>query len=351
MKSITVGKHNIGLSNPPFIIAEMSGNHNHSLNRALDIVDAAATAGCHAFKIQTYTADTMTIKCNNDDFLIRSKKNNWFQYNNLYKLYQTAYTPWEWHDPIFRRCQELGMIGFSTAFDEQSVDFLESLNVPLYKIASFENTDLPLIKKIASTGKPIIISSGMANVSEIFESTNTAREAGCEDLVVLKCTSSYPASPKDSNLLTIPHLQKLLNVLIGLSDHTLGIGVAIASVSLGARVIEKHFTLSRSEGGVDSEFSLEPLEMKMLVEEAERAYQSLGKIFYGISDDEKNNICYRRSVYAVEDIEKGEKLTIKNVRRIRPGYGLPPKFYEIVVGRKALYNIKCGTPITWSCIE
>ena len=351
MKSVSIGTYKIGDSFPPFIIAEMSGNHNQSLHRALKIVDAAAKSGCHALKIQTYTADTMTIDSDNEDFMIRSRENNWYSFKNLYKLYQTAFTPWEWHEPIFKRCQEHGMIGFSTAFDETAVDYLESLNVPMYKISSFENTDIPLITKVAKTGKPVIISSGMASVSELGESISSARNAGCEDIIVLKCTSSYPSTPKNSNILTIPHLSQLFDIVTGLSDHTLGVGVAIASISLGARVIEKHFTLNRSDGGVDSEFSLEPLEMQMLVEETKRAYQSLGKIYYGYTSDENNNLRYRRSVYAVENIKKGEKFSPSNIRKIRPGYGLPPKYYDIILGKKASIEIKRGKPISWSCIE
>jgi len=349
MKETKVGNQIVGKKHPPFIIAEMSGNHNQSLERALDIVEAAAKAGCHGLKIQTYTADTMTIDSDRDEFLINDEKSLWKGYS-LYKLYQEAYTPWEWHEPIFNRCKELGIIGFSTPFDESAVDFLESLDVPMYKVASFENTDIPLIEKIASTGKPMIISTGMATVSDLDETVRTARKAGCKDLVLLKCTSSYPSTPEESNLLTIPHLEKLFDVTVGLSDHTLGTGVALASIALGARVIEKHFTLNRTDGGVDSAFSMEPHEMKMLVEESVKACQSLGRICYGPTDKEKSSTRFRRSVFAVADIRKGEKFTEKNIRRIRPGNGLEPKYYSVIMGKSASQEIKRGTPINWEMI-
>ena len=266
-------QHFWGKDKKPFIIAEMSGNHNQSLERALKIVEVAAKTGVNALKIQTYTPDTMTIDKNDGEFLITDKNSLWTG-KSLYELYKEAYTPWEWHKPIFDKCKECGIFGFSTPFDFTAVEFLEEINVPFYKIASFENTDLPLIKKIAKTGKPIIISTGMTNVAELNDLVETAKENGCKDLVLLKCTSNYPATPDGSNLLTIPHMRKLFNCEVGLSDHTLGIGVAVASVALGATVIEKHFTLSRAEGGVDSAFSMEPAEMKQLVVETERAWQA-----------------------------------------------------------------------------
>jgi len=346
MKTINIDDHLIGKNYPPLIVAEMSGNHNHSLERALKIVEAAAKAGCNALKIQTYTADTMTIDSNQDEFMITDEKSLWRGYS-LHKLYQEAYTPWEWHEPIFKLCKELGIIVFSTPFDESAVDFLESLNVPIYKVASFENTDIPLIEKIASTGKPMIISTGMATVAELDETVRTARKAGCNDLILLKCTSSYPSTPEESNLLTIPHLEELFDVFVGLSDHTLGIGVALASIALGANVIEKHFTLSRAEGGVDAAFSMEPNEMKMLVDESMSAYQALGGVCYGPTEKEKNSLRFRRSIFAVTDIKKGEKFTEKNIRRIRPGHGISPKYYKRIIGKTATQNIKRGTPISW----
>lgn len=348
MSQIKLMQHEIGPQSKPFIIAEMSGNHNQSLERALEIVEAAAQAGAHALKIQTYTADTMTLNIENPDFKINDKNSLW-DGQNLYQLYQQAYTPWEWHKPIFDRAKELGMIAFSTPFDETAVDFLEELNVPLYKIASFENTDLPLIKKVASTGKPMIISTGMATLAELDELVKTATEAGCKDLVLLKCTSTYPATPENTNILTIPHMQQLFeNVQIGLSDHTIGIGVAVASVAIGATVIEKHFTLSRADGGVDSAFSMEPSEMKMLVEETERAWQSLGKVTYGPTDKEKASLKFRRSIYVCKDIEQGEPFTKENIKIVRPGYGLEPKYWDRVIGKISKKQIKAGTPLTFN---
>lgn len=348
MSQIKLMQHEIGPQSKPFIIAEMSGNHNQSLERALEIVEAAAQAGAHALKIQTYTADTMTLNIENPDFKIDDKNSLW-DGQNLYQLYQQAYTPWEWHKPIFDRAKELGMIAFSTPFDETAVDFLEELNVPLYKIASFENTDLPLIKKVASTGKPMIISTGMATLAELDELVKTATEAGCKDLVLLKCTSTYPATPENTNILTIQHMQQLFeNVQIGLSDHTIGIGVAVASVALGATVIEKHFTLSRADGGVDSAFSMEPSEMRMLVEETERAWQALGKVTYGPTDKEKASLKFRRSIYVCKDIEQGEPFTKENIKIVRPGYGLEPKYWDRVIGKISKKQIKAGTPLTFN---
>lgn len=335
--------------NKPFIIAEMSGNHNHSLEKALEIVDKAAESGVDALKIQTYTADTITIDKKDGEFFIADKNNLW-QGESLYSLYQKAYTPWEWHKAIFDRCKERGIIGFSTPFDFTAVDFLESLDVPFYKIASFENIDLPLIRKVAQTGKPIIASTGMASLAELSELVETAKSNGCTDLTLLKCTSSYPATPEGSNLLTIPHLQQLFDCKVGISDHTLGIGVAVASVALGSTVIEKHFCLSRAEGGVDSDFSLEPEEMKMLVREANAAYQALGKIAYGVSEQEKKSLQFRRSLYIVEDMKAGDIITEKNMRSIRPGLGLPPKYYDVLLGKKVKCDVKRGTALRWDMI-
>jgi N-acetylneuraminate synthase len=327
----------------------MSGNHNQSLERALAIVDAAAKAGAHALKIQTYTADTMTLDLDEGEFFISDPKNLW-QGKSLYKLYQEAYTPWEWHKTIFDRCRKLGMIGFSTPFDETAVDFLESLNVPFYKIASFENTDIPLIRKVAATGKPMIISTGMATVAELDETVRAARDAGCKDLVLLKCTSTYPASPENTNVRTIPHLRELFGCEVGLSDHTMGIGVAVASVALGASVIEKHFTLRRADGGVDSSFSLEPEEMHALVIESERAWQALGQVTYGPVETEKGSMAYRRSLYVVRDIQAGEVFTRENVRSIRPGHGLPPKYFDAVLGKPAKRSLAKGTALSWDMV-
>src|SRR5690554_2951003 len=334
---------------PPFIIAEMSGNHNKSLNRALAIVEAAAAAGAHAVKLQTYTADTMTLDLEEGEFFIDDPENLW-QGRSLYRLYQEAAIPWDWHEPIFKRCRELGMAGFSTPFDETAVDFLEGLAVPCYKIASFENTDLPLIRKAAATGKPLFISTGLATAGELDEVVGAAREAGCSQLVLLKCTSAYPALPEEANLLTIPHLRELFHCHVGLSDHALGIGTAVASVALGAVAVEKHLTISRKEGGTDADFSLEPAELKTLVVEAERARRSLGKVSYGPAPKERASLKHRRSLYVVRDIKAGEVLTPENLRAIRPGLGLSPKFHHLVLGKKVKEDIKKGTPLTWDLL-
>ncbi|OAT72390.1 pseudaminic acid synthase [Parageobacillus thermoglucosidasius] len=349
MNEIIVEGRKIGPNHKPFVIAEMSGNHNQSLERALEIVEAAAEAGVDALKIQTYTADTMTLNIENPEFKIEDPDSLW-NGNTLYQLYQQAYTPWEWHKPIFDRCRELGIIPFSTPFDETAVDFLEELDAPMYKIASFENNDIPLIKKVASTGKPMIISTGMATVAELDETVRAAREAGCKDLVLLKCTSTYPASPENTNILTIPHMRELFDCQVGLSDHTMGIGVAVASVALGATVIEKHFTLSRSDGGVDSAFSMEPDEMKALVIETERAWQALGEVKYGPTEKEKASLKFRRSIYVAKDMKAGEKFTKESLKIIRPGYGLPPKYYDLVLGKAVKKDVKKGTPLSWDIL-
>jgi N-acetylneuraminate synthase len=346
---ISIGSRLVGRGHSPFIIAEMSGNHNQSLERALAIVDAAAKTGVDALKIQTYTADTMTLNISEGEFFITDAGSLW-KGRSLYDLYQEAHTPWDWHKAIFDRCNELGIIGFSTPFDDTSVDFLESLDVPFYKIASFESTDLPLIRKVASTGKPMIISTGMASISELDETVRAAREAGCKNIVLLKCTSTYPATPESTNILTIPHLRELFQCEVGLSDHTMGLGVAVASVALGASVIEKHFTLSRTEGGVDSTFSLEPHEMEALVIEAGRAWQGLGTVSYGPTEKEKKSLVFRRSLYVTQDIKAGEAFNKGNLRAIRPGLGLPPKFIGQVLGRVARKDIKRGTPLSWDLI-
>ncbi len=349
MKEIVIEGRKIGKDNSPFIIAEMSGNHNQSLDRALEIVKAAAKSGAHALKLQTYTADTMTLNVNSGDFYINDPKSLW-NGNSLHKLYQKAYTPWEWHKSIFDKCKQLGLICFSTPFDETAVDFLEKLNVPCYKIASFENNHLPLIKKVAQTGKPIILSTGMASVSELEDAVSTIRQTGNEQIILLKCTSAYPATSADANIITIPHMRDLFNCQVGLSDHTLGIGVSVASVVLGATVIEKHFTLNREDGGVDSAFSLEPNDMNNLVVESERAWKSLGRITYGSTKNEKKSMQFRRSIYIANDVKKGEILTRENLRVVRPGFGLAPKYFEEILGRKVSCNIKKGTSIKWDMV-
>ena len=336
----------IGRNHRPFIIAEMSGNHNQSLKRAIAIVEAAARTGAHALKIQTYTPDTMTLDLDEREFYINDPKSLWAG-TSLYKLYGEAHTPWEWHKPIFGRARELGLIPFSTPFDDTAVDFLESLKVPCYKIASFENTDLPLIRRVAATCKPLIISAGMATVAELDESVRAAREAGCKDLILLKCTSTYPATAENTNILTIPHLRELFGCEVGLSDHTMGVGVSVASVALGATVIEKHFTLNRADGGVDSSFSMEPAEMAQLVCETERAWQALGQVSYGPTDAEQKSLQFRRSLYVVQDLRAGDVLTKHNVRAIRPGLGLPTKYLEMVLDKTVKKNVKRGTALMW----
>jgi N-acetylneuraminate synthase len=327
------------------VIAEMSGNHNQSLERALDIVDAAAHSGAHALKIQTYTAETMTIDIREREFFISDEKSLW-KGESLFDLYNKAYTPWEWHEAIFDRAKKHKLLAFSTPFDITAVDFLENLNVPCYKIASFENTDLPLIRYVAATGKPMIISTGMATFAELDETVEAARGAGCKDLILLKCTSTYPSTPDDSNILTIPEMRSRYGCEVGISDHTMGIGVSVAAIALGATVVEKHFTLQRSDGGVDSAFSMEPQEMAQLVVETERAWQALGKVQHGPTEKEKASLVFRRSLYVVADLKAGEKLTPANVRAIRPGNGIAPKFYDEVIGKTAKRDIARGTPLS-----
>lgn len=346
---LTIAGRSIGRDHPPFVIAEMSGNHNQSLERALEIVEAAARAGAHALKIQTYTPDTMTIDLDVREFLINDPTSLWSG-TSLYKLYGAAQTPWEWHKPIFDRARALGLVPFSTPFDSTAVEFLESLDVPCYKIASFENTDIPLIQRVAATNKPLIISTGMATVGELDDTVCAAREAGCKGLVLLKCTSTYPASAESTNLLTIPHMRQLFGCEVGLSDHTAGVGVSVASVVLGAVVIEKHFTLSRADGGVDSAFSMEPAEMAQLVAETRRAWEALGQESYGPIEAEQKSLQFRRSLYVVKDMKIGEVLTRDNVRAIRPGLGLPTKYLDQVLGRTVKQDVKRGTALRWEMV-
>jgi pseudaminic acid synthase len=341
MNDIKIGHITIGINHKPFVIAEMSGNHNQSLDRALQLVDAASEAGAHALKLQTYTADTITMK---GAHTINDANSLW-NGKELHDLYKEAYTPWEWHQAIFDRAKEKGMIAFSSPFDETAVDFLESLNVPLYKIASFENTHHPLLVKVAKTGKPVIVSTGVSSIADIDESVRVLRNNGCKDVILLKCTSTYPATPENTNLNTIPHLSQLHNCIVGLSDHTMGIGASVSAVALGARVIEKHFTLRRADGGVDSAFSLEPEELKSLVIETERAFLALGKIQYGVQKAEEKSIFFKRSIYVSEDIKAGEEFTEKNLRVIRPGDGLAPKYYFQILGKKASKNYLKGNPL------
>ncbi|CAE20281.1 N-acetylneuraminate synthase [Prochlorococcus marinus str. MIT 9313] len=344
-----IANRSIGVTKPPFIIAEMSGNHNQSLDRAFSIVEAAAHSGAHAIKLQTYTADSITLNVRGGDFEITDKSSLWYG-NNLHQLYSHASTPWEWHEPIFNHAKDCGLICFSSPFDEKAVDFLESLDTPAYKIASFENCHLPLIKKVAQTGKPLIISTGLASIAELDEAVKAARSAGCKDLALLKCTSSYPASPHNTNIRTIPHLASLFSCHTGLSDHTLGLGVSVASVPLGACIIEKHFCLSREDGGVDSAFSLEPSEFRDLVDNVERAWQSLGSIHYGPTDSEIKSLCFRRSIFISEDVSQGQILDESNLKIVRPNSGLHPRFYEIVLGRRAARSLSKGTPLSFDMV-
>jgi pseudaminic acid synthase len=343
--TIQIAGRSIGPDHPPFVIAEMSGNHNQSLERALAIVEAAVQAGADAIKLQTYTAETMTLDVRGGSFEINDPDSLWSG-QNLHDLYKQAYTPWEWHAPIMDRARELGLICFSSPFDETAVDFLLDLDVPAFKIASFENNHLPLIEKAASTGKPLIISTGMAEIDELYDAVSTAREAGCKELVLLKCTSTYPASPENTNLRTIPHLREMFGCEVGLSDHTMGVGAAVASVALGASVIEKHFTLSRADGGVDSSFSLEPEELASLVLESQRAWQALGFVCYGPTVSEKKSLVFRRSIYVAQDIAEGEVFTTQNLRIVRPGNGAPPGLMKLLIGMKSTRAFKAGAPLS-----
>lgn len=349
MTAIKIGKQLIGPSQAPFIIAEMSGNHGQSLEKAMALVDAAADAGAHALKLQTYTPDTITLDIHEREFFIADKNSLW-QGNSLYNLYKVAMTPWEWHKPIFDYANSKGMLAFSSPFDLTAVDFLESLNVPCYKIASFENIDHGLLAAVAKTGKPVIMSTGMATQAELAESVEVLRDNGCKDLILLKCTSNYPARPVDANLRTIPHLAQLFNCQVGLSDHTPGVGVSVAAIALGATVIEKHFVLDRNGGEVDAEFSLEPAELKMLVDETARAHDALGLVHYGCTEKEIGSRIHRRSLYIAKDMKAGDIFTLENLRSVRPGLGLAPKFLPFFIGKKINRNADQGTPLSWELL-
>lgn len=347
---IRIGDREIGRAARPYVIAEMSGNHNHSLDRALAIIDAAAEAGADAVKLQTYTAETMTLNIRAPGFVIDDPKSLWAG-RQLYDLYDEAHTPWEWHAPLMERAALHGIHCFSTPFDRSAVDFLETLDVPAYKIASFECTDLALIRHVAQTGKPIVISTGMASLAEIDDAVGTAKAAGNDQIIVLKCTSTYPATPENTNIRTIPALRAAFGVEVGLSDHTMGCGVAVAAVALGATVFEKHFTLRRADGGVDSAFSLEPPEFRLLRDETERAWQSLGDVRFGTQAVEEGSVQFRRSLYVVKDLKGGDILTESNVRAIRPGFGMAPKNLPIVLGARVTRDTPMGTPLTWDVIK
>ena len=345
-----IADHPIGLEHAPFIIAEMSGNHDGSIDRALEIVDMAADRGAHALKLQTYTAETMTLDVDRDEFMITNPQSLWYG-RRLYDLYEEAHTPWEWHAPIMERARERGVACFSTPFDFSAVDFLEELDVPCYKIASFENIDIPLIRKVASTGKPMIISTGMATFDEIDEAVEATRDGGCTDLVLLKCTSAYPALPDHANLMTVAALRERYGCEAGLSDHTLGVATSVAAVALGATVIEKHVTMRRADGGVDSAFSLEPAELAELVTQTDIARRSVGVAHLGPSEQEMAALTKRRSLYFSADLAAGDEITSENVRSIRPGLGLKPKHLPALLGARATRDITRGTPTSWELVD
>jgi N-acetylneuraminate synthase len=347
--TIMIGDVPVGRTARPFIIAEMSGNHDGSLDKALEIVRAAAKAGAHAIKLQTYTADTITIDVDTPEFRLSQDHPLWGG-RRLYDLYQEAHTPWEWHRPIFELARELGLLAFSSPFDPTAVDFLESLDVPAYKIASSEIVDLPLVRLAAATGKPIIISTGMASVGEIHAAVEAARSVGNEQIIVLSCTASYPADPAASNLRGIPVMADTFAVPVGLSDHTKGIGAAVASVAFGAVLIEKHVTMSRAEGGVDSDFSLEPHELAALVTETETAWKALGEPRVGARESEREGLRFRRSLFVVEDVKTGDKVTSANVRSIRPAGGLPPDSFSLVEGKTFNRDVARGTALSWELV-
>ena len=349
MKEITIAGRQVGPDHAPFIIAEMSGNHNQSLDRAMELIEAASQSGVHALKLQTASPDGLTLNVDSPEFLIDDPQSPWHG-RNLYELYKEAVTPWEWHKPIFDRCKELGLAVFSSPFELNAIDLLEELGAPCYKIASFELVDLPLVRKAAATGKPLIMSTGMASVADIQEAVQIAKAEGNEQVILLKCTSSYPATAADANIATIPHLRDMFGLQVGLSDHTLGIGVPCAAVAFGATVVEKHFTLKRSDGGVDASFSLEPNELAALVEESERAWASVGNIVYGGTAVEQKSLKFRRSLYIAEDILKGEMLTEDNLRIVRPGYGLAPKNIYVLLGRRVNQDLAAGTAMKWEYI-
>lgn len=342
VQNITIAGRPIGAEYPPYVIAELSGNHNGDIERAFALMAAAKEAGADAVKLQTYTADTLTIDHDGDDFRI---KGGLWAGQTLYSLYQQAHTPWDWHPRLFAKARELGITLFSSPFDSSAIDLLEELGTPAYKIASFEIVDLPLIRCAAITGKPLIISTGMADLGEIGEMVAAARAAGANDLVLLHCVSGYPSQPTEANLRTIPHMSAAFDVPVGLSDHSLGFAVAVASVPLGAVIIEKHLTLRRADGGPDAVFSLEPHELAMLVENCRTAWEAVGRVSYALTEGERGNVVFRRSLYVVEDIAAGEIFTERNIRSIRPGFGMPPKRLGDILGKRAARTLMRGTPL------
>ena len=349
MSELRIAGRTIGLGQPPFVIAEMSGNHNQSLDRALELVDIAAAAGADAVKLQTYRPDTITLDATGDDFMVPSDSPLWKD-RRLFDLYEEAHTPWEWHGPIFERARHKGIIAFSSAFDETAVDFLETIGAPAYKIASFEVTHIPLIRKVARTGKPVIISTGMAIPEEIAEAIATCRAEGNHQIAILKCTSAYPAPTHDANVATIPDMRRVYGVEVGISDHTMGCGVSIAAVALGAAIIEKHFTKARAEGGVDSAFSMEPDEFATLVTEARRAQEAVGEVKYGKSASDSNSQRYRRSIYFSRELPAGATITDSDVKIVRPSFGLAPRYWDRVIGARTTTAVKVGDRVTWASI-
>ncbi len=344
-----IGAHPVGRGQPPLIVGELSANHNGSLQRALALVDAVAAAGAHLLKLQTYTADTMTIDVDRPEFRIDDPGSPWHG-RTLYNLYREGSTPWEWHAAIAERCREHDLDWFSSPFDASAVDFLEALNPAAYKIASFEIVDLPLIRRVADTGRPVVISTGMATLAEIDDAVRAAREAGCRDLALLQCTSTYPATPANSNLSNIPHLAQAFDCPVGLSDHTLGIGVPLAAIGLGAALIEKHVTLARSEGGLDAAFSLEPHELRDLVASSEGIWQAVGEVRYGPLPAERTSLRLRRSLYITRDLSSGDELTPENLRAVRPGLGLHPSHLDDLLGRRVACHVGRGTPASWDIL-
>ncbi|MDB9957977.1 pseudaminic acid synthase [Oceanospirillaceae bacterium] len=347
-KYITIDGREIGPDSPPYIIAELSANHNGDINRAFLIMEEAKNAGADAIKLQTYTHETITIDCDLEEFQIHG---GLWDGQTLYNLYKGAHMPWEWHQPLFEKAKDLGITIFSSPFDFSAVDLLEQLDAPAYKIASFEVVDLPLIKRVAQTGKPMIISTGMANKEEIREAIKTAKKAGCEELIVLHCVSGYPAPADQYNLRNIADIAARFGVLSGLSDHTIDSATAIASVAMGACLIEKHVTLDRKGGGVDDSFSIEPLELKALCRDTKTAWQALGKVNYDLTEAEKDNVKFRRSLYVIKDVKAGDILTPENIRSIRPGYGLAPKYYETVIGKKTKLDLFRGEPLSIDAVD
>ena len=346
--SISIAGRRIASDAPPYVIAELSANHNGKLETALRIVEEASKAGADAIKLQTYTADTITIDCDSEDFQIHG---GLWDGKTLYQLYQEAHMPWAWHKPLFERARQLGITIFSSPFDTTAVDLLEDLNAPAYKIASFEAIDLPLIKYVAGTGKPMIISTGMADADEIQEAIDAAREGGCKELAILHCVSGYPAPAADYNLRTIPDMISRFGLVTGLSDHTLDNTTAITSVALGASIIEKHFTLDRNGGGPDDSFSLEPADLRQLCVGARTAWEAMGQVDYGFKSSERSNIKFRRSLYISRSVKAGDLLTHENVRSIRPGFGLPPKYLEDLVGKEFSGDFPEGYPLALNCLK